>query len=105
LQVRVLPDAPLHLFNVYRQKVHVALSDAPEQRYFTGPILSHYFPSCLCMHLPFAARRARENLRADWKKDLQIYEAGRRSQMRPRLVAGGKPKGKSYLINNEDGRK
>ena len=43
---------------------------------------------------------AREKPRADWKKDLQICGAGRKSRKRPTLVVGKKPNGK-YQINDE----
>jgi hypothetical protein len=36
----------------------------------------------------------REKPMADWKKDLQIFEAGRKSRKRPTLVVGRKPNGK-----------
>jgi hypothetical protein len=34
----------------------------------------------------------------DWKKDLQICKAGRKSEKRPMLVVGNKPNGKSRLM-------
>ena len=39
--------------------------------------------------------RAGQKPRADWKNDLQTYEAGRESQKPPTLVVGNKPNGKS----------
>jgi hypothetical protein len=40
---------------------------------------------------------AREKPRADWKRDLQICGAGRKSRTRPTLVVGQKPYGKSQV--------